>query len=107
LVEIQLADGECRLIPLDWTDQVPPVVTLPGARFLLANLLSVRQRLDEHLPVPRESGILPQDDTEIEGGSDDTAKPGHLAEDDRCPTHSGNRHSGADPSTPTDEAIGG
>ena len=78
LLEIQLANGERRLIPVDWTDQVPPVVTLPEARFLLANLLSVRQRVDELLPASEESCILPQDNTEIEGGSHDTAKGGHL-----------------------------
>jgi hypothetical protein len=38
LTEIELADGRSRFIPLEWTDQTPPTVTLPGARFLLANL---------------------------------------------------------------------
>jgi hypothetical protein len=103
LIEIQLADGECRLVPLEWTDQVPPVVTLPGARFLLANLLSVRQRLDELLPGSKESGILPRDDAEIEGGSDDTLKPGHLGQADRSATRPDHCHFGADPSASTGE----
>lgn len=102
LFEIQLANGERRLIPVDWTDQIPPLVTLPEARFLLANLLSVRQRVDELLPACKESFILPQDNTEIEGGSNDTAKGGHLVEADRCPTRPSHCHSGADPSASID-----
>ncbi len=107
LIEIQLADGERRFIPLDWTDQIPSVVALPGAHFLLANLLSLRQRLDGLLPTAKESSILPQNDTRIEGGSSEFPEPVYMVETDRRTTRTNRSHPGADPSAPTDETTGG
>jgi hypothetical protein len=107
LTEIQLADGERRFITLDWTDQIPPVVTLPGARFLLVNLLSLRQRLDELLPAVEESSILLQDDTRIEGGSSGFSEPVHLVETDRRSTRADHSYPGTNPAAPTGEATGG
>jgi hypothetical protein len=70
LFEIQRPDGEIQLIPLDWTDQAPPTVTLPGARFLLSNLLSLRQRLDALLPGATKANTIPSmNDTQIIGGN--------------------------------------
>jgi len=107
LLEIQLADGERRFIPLEWTDQMLPTVTLPGARFLLANLLLLRQRLDGLLPVVQESSILPQDDTQIEGGSNGFLEPVHLVEANRCSTCTDHSYPGTDPAAPTGETTGG
>jgi len=107
LIEIQLADGERRFIPLDWTDQIPSVVALPGSRFLLANLLSLHQRLDGLLPIAEESSILPQNDTRIEGGSSGFPEPVYMVETDRRSTCTNRNHLGANPSAPTDETAGG
>ena len=107
LTEIELADGRRRFIPLEWTDQAPPTVTLPDARFLLANLLLLRQRLDGLLQVVEESSILPQDDTQIEGGSSGFPEPIHLVGTDRGSTRADHSHPGANPAAPTGEARGG
>ena len=108
LVKIQLEDGERRLIPLDWTDQAPPVVTLPGARFLIANLISLRQRLDLLLQASEKSDIIPpRNDTQIEGGTDEDSESIHVVETDRGSTSTSSRHSGTDAFAPTGEARGG
>lgn len=107
LIEIQLADGERRFIPLVWTDQRPPVVTLPGARFLLSNLLLLRQQLDGLLPLLEEPSTLSQKDNQTEGGSDELPHPVHLAGSDRGSTSASGRHSGADIAAPTHEKRSG
>jgi hypothetical protein len=106
-IEIQLGDGECRFIPLGWTDQAPPTVTLPGARFLLASLLLLRQRLDGLLQIAEKSSILPPNDTQIEGGSSGFPEPVHLVETDRRSTRADHSHPGTDPSAPTSETTRG
>lgn len=103
-VEIQLANGEGRLIPLDWTDQSSPIVTLPETRFLLANLLALRQRVDSLLQTAQESDILPLNHTR--GGSDETRNPVPLVEADRCPTRSDHCLSGTDPAASIDATRG-
>lgn len=103
LIEIQLADGERRFIPLDWTDQVPPVVILPDVRFLLTNLLLLRKQLDGLLPLIEEASTLPQKDNQTEGGSDELPQPVHLAGPDRGSTSASRSHSGADIAAPTNE----
>ncbi len=107
LIEIQLADGERRFIPLEWTDQLPPVVTLPGARFLLSNLLLLRKQLDGLLPLIKEPSTLPQKDNQTEGGSDELPQPIHLAGSDRGSTSASGSHSGADIAAPTHEKRSG
>ena len=108
LVKIQLADGGGRLIPLDWTDQIPPPVTLPGARFLIVDLISLRQRLDVLLQAPEKSSIIPpQNDTQIRGGTDENSEPITLVETNGCSTSTDSRHSGTDALAPTGEAMGG
>ena len=107
LIEIQLPDGECRLIPLDWTDQIPQLAMLPGARFLLANLLSLRQRLDALLPPAKESSILPPEKTEIEGGSDGTRQPGPVVKTDRGTARSDPRLVSPDVAPASRPATGG
>jgi len=107
LLEIQLPDGERRLVPLDWTDQIPQPVTPPGARFLLANLLSVRQRVDALLPAATESSILPLEKHETEGGSDGTPEPGRLVQTERGATHSAPFLAGPDVAPPRRRAAGG
>ena len=106
-LEIQLPDGERRLVPLDWTDQVPRPAKLPGARFLLANLLSLRQRLDALLPAATESSILPLENHEIEGGSDGNPEPGRLVQTDRGATHSDPLLAGPDVAPPSRGEAGG
>lgn len=103
LIEIQLADGERRFIPLAWTDQVPPVVTLPDARFLLTNLLLLRKQLDGLLPLIEKPSTLSQKDNQIEGGSDELPQPIHLVSTDRGSTGAGDSHSGADIAAPANE----
>jgi hypothetical protein len=107
LIEIQLADGERRFIPLEWTDQALPTVTLPGSRFLLANLLSLRRRLDGILQTIEEAGILPQNETQIKGGSNEFPEPVHVVETDRCSTCADHNHPGTNPAAPTSKATGG
>ena len=107
LIEIELPDGECRLLPLDWTDQMPHPVTLPGARFLLANLLCLRQRLDALLPSARESSILPQETTEVEGGSDGARKPSGVVETNRDAACSNPRLAGPDVAPANRPTAGG
>jgi hypothetical protein len=108
LIKIQLDNGECRLIPSSWTDQCPPVTTLPGARFVLANLLSLRQCVDSLLRTADKSGILsPQHDTSSTGGSDENAKSTHVVRTDGGSTSTGHCHPGADGLAPTGEGEGG
>ncbi len=106
-IEIQLADGERRCIPLEWTDQALPTVTLPGGRFLLANLFLLRQRLDGLLQTVAESSILPPNDTRIEGGSNGFPEPVRMVETDKHSTCADHSHPGTDPAAPTSEATGG
>ena len=106
LIEIQLTGGERRFIPLDWTDRKLSVVAPSGARFLLANLLSLRQRLDGLLPTVEESSILPQDDTRIKGGSSGFPEPVRMVETDKNSTQANHSHPGANPSAPTGETAG-
>jgi hypothetical protein len=58
-VLIQLPSGEQRFIALAWTDQVAPPVTLAGARFLLDQLVTLRQRLDALSQKRLSSGTIP------------------------------------------------
>ena len=102
-VEIQLANGEGRLMPLNWTNQAPPMATLPEARFPLANLLALRQRLDGLLHIVRESTTLPLNHTQVdalhpfkEGGSDEIRTSAPLVEADRRSTCSSDSHSAPD-----------
>ena len=103
LIEIQLADGERRFIPLDWTDQVLPVITLPDVRFLLTNLLLLRKQLNGLLPLIEETGTLSQQDNQIEGGSDELSQPTYLVSTDKGATDTGDSHSGANSSASTSE----
>ena len=107
LTEIELGDGERRCIPREWTDQAPPTVTLPGARFLLANLVVLRQRLDGLLQVVEESSTLLQDDTQIEGGSSGFPEPVPVGETDRGSTRADHSAAGTDPAAPTSQTAGG
>ena len=105
LVKIQLNNGEHRLIPLAWTDQSPPRTTLPGARFVLADLISLRQLLDTLLEI---SGILPpQTDFRDKGGSDEIPEPVPVAQTDGCPTSTDRGYSGTNAFAPTGETAGG
>jgi hypothetical protein len=109
VIEIQLPDGERRFVPLDWTDRAPPVVTVPGARFLLANLLAVRQRLDLLLQTPAISDTLPPNHTQLKEGGSDANPPSVicLVATDRGATNPGDCYLGADVAAPTDETTGG
>jgi hypothetical protein len=100
MTEIELPDGERRYIRLDWTDQVPEVVTLPEGRFLPANLLALRQQLDGLLSLRVERGTLPPKDRESKGGRDDLPQVGHLAGADREATEADRGHTGATGAAP-------
>ena len=99
-VEIQLADGERRFIPIEWTDRTPEVVILAGARFLLNNLLLVRKQVDEFLQLSQETGTLSHKDNISEGGSNELSKLTHLGETDRKSTSTSSSHLGADVAVP-------
>ena len=103
LIQIELADGERRSIPLDWTDQVSPVITVPGTRFLPTKLLLLRQQLDGLLPLIEETSTLPQTDKQIEGGSDEIPQANHLVGTNRSATGAGDSHPGPDIAAPTNE----
>lgn len=107
LIEIQLDDGERRFIPLEWTDRAEPLVTLPGVRFILANLLVLCQRIDMLLETVEESDILPQGDTELKGGSHGCCETVRMVETDGCATCADHSHPGTDPVAPTGKATGG
>jgi hypothetical protein len=55
---VALPNGEQQLIPTDWTDQVDPPHTLPGALFLFERLVILRQRLDALLEKEVKPAIL-------------------------------------------------
>ena len=108
LIEIQLDNGELRLIPRDWTDQCPSAVALPGTRFVLANLRCLRQRLDALLRVTEEPEILAaHTEIPIEGERDEHTEPTQVVQTDRGPTCTGCGHSGADGPAPTSTVSGG
>jgi len=108
LLKIQLPDGECRFIPLDWTDQASSTVHRPGARFLIANLLTLRQRLNALLPKSIESGTIPpENETPITGGNYGQPASFPLATSVGGPTEAGHRYPGADVVAPLGAATKG
>ena len=108
LIEIQLDNGELRLVPRDWTDQCPSAVALPGTRFVLGNLRCLRQRLDTLLRVPEESEILAaHTDIPIEGERDEHTEPTQVVQTDGGATCTGRGHAGADGLAPTSKVSGG
>lgn len=107
LTEIELADGERRFIPLAWTDQAPPMVTVSDARFLPAKLLSLRQQLDGLLSLIAEGRTLPPKDSHLEGGSDELPQPVHLVRTDRGATEADHAAAGPNSAAATDDTGGG
>jgi hypothetical protein len=108
LIEIQVDNGERRLVPRDWTDQCPSAAALPGTRFMLANLRCLRQHLDTLLRVLEESEILaPHTDTPIEGERDEHREPTQMVQTDGGPTCTGRGHAGANGLAPTGKVSGG
>ena len=103
LVQIRLADDECRFIPLAWTDQVPPPISQPGARFLLEKLLALHQKVTDLLAAGQQPIILPPEIDPIKGGSDDSL----MVQADRKTTSSGGRPFTADDPAPNNNSTGG
>ena len=105
---IELSSAEQRFIAIDWTDQVPPPVTLPGARFLLDHLVILRQRLDA-FSHPRSywDTISPQEGQPLEGDMHGTAHTDEVSPIDCRRTNASDCHFSADGSTSTEQAGGG
>jgi hypothetical protein len=103
LVQIRLADDECRFIPLAWTDQVPPPISQPGARFLLEKLLALRRKVTDLLAAGQPPTILPLKISQVKGGSDDLL----MVQADRKTTSPGDRHVTADDPAPNKDSTGG
>ena len=103
LVQIRLADDECRFIPLAWTDQVPPPISQPGARFLLDKLLALRQKVTDLLAAGQQPIILPPEIDPIKGESDDLP----MVQTDRKATSPGGRPITADDPASNNNSTGG
>jgi hypothetical protein len=103
LIQIRLADDEYRFIPLVWTDQVPPSVSLPGARFLLERLLILRQKVDGLLGAIEKPVMLPPEISQVKGGNDDLL----MVQSDRKTTSTGDSHITADHPAPNQDNAGG
>ena len=103
LIQIRLADDEYRFIPLVWTDQVPPPFSLPGARFLLKNLLTLRQKVDGLLGASKKPVMLPPEISPVPGGNDDKL----MVQSDRKTTSTGDSHLTTDHPAPNQANTGG
>jgi len=107
-VLIQLSSGEQRFIALAWTDQAVPPVTLAGARFLLDQLVILRQRLDALSQKKLSSGTIPpQKAQSLEGGVHGKARSVYAGPIVPGTTSPGDRHFGAADSASTKPAGGG
>ena len=103
-VLIQLPNGQQYFIPLDWTDQTPPQITLPGACFLLEHLLTLRKRLEALSQENRKLGTIPsQSNSQVEGDRDGKAGPVHNGPTFPGAAHPGDRHFGTDDPAPNEQ----
>jgi hypothetical protein len=57
-IEILVADDDRRWVPADWTNQQPPVVAVPHARFVPMQLIALRHSLDALLQTAEKGDIL-------------------------------------------------
>ena len=100
-VLIQLPDGQQRFIPLDWTDQARPQITLPGACFLLVHLLTLRKRLEALSQENQKFGTIPsQSNQQVEGGRNGKAGPVHVGPNYPGAAYPGDCHFGTDDPAP-------
>ena len=103
LIQIRLADDERRFIPLAWTDQVPPPISRPGARFLLEKLLALRQKVNGLLVASQQPAILSPEISQVKGESDDLL----MVQPIRKTTSAGGSHLVAHHSAPNKDSTGG
>ena len=110
LVKIRLLSGEQRIIPLSWTDKASPIIASPGGYFLPANLVTLRQRVDDLLSGQTEGETIPAQ-SQDRGGRNEIPKTDHpstrrqgsgersravLATTERATTTTGAQPAGAD-----------
>ncbi len=106
---IELPNGERRLIPQAWTDQVTRIAYPPGACFVAERLLLVRQRLDTLLAQAGEQTILMAKGLECDepGGNHANRRDNPLGAVEHRATSSDHRHSCSDAATSIDPTSGG
>jgi hypothetical protein len=108
-VLILLPNGEQRLIPAEWTNQVAQADYPAGVCFLPERLLALRQRLDLMLVRTNDQAILKMADTQPlpPGGSHATVDSNTMGTIDAgtaCPDY---RHPGSDAATSGESTSGG
>jgi len=91
-VLVQLPSGEQRFIGLSWTDQEIPAISMAGAKFLLDQLVSLRQQVDALSQNKLTTGTIPpQRKEQLEGGEHGKAHSIHTGPVDPGPTSPGDR----------------
>jgi hypothetical protein len=107
-VLIQLINGQQYFIPVDWTDQAPGQISLPGARFLLEHLLALCKCIEALSLTNQKEGTIPsQNKQRAEGDRHATAGSVHIGPafpGTACP---GDRPSGTDNPAAVEQAGGG
>jgi len=107
---VALPNGEQQLIPAEWTNQVEPPRSLPGALFLFERLVILRQRLDCLLEKGVKQAILTVSEPELDrsGGSYvDQRSPNPLDSDEPRTAHQDHCHPGRDAAAPMEPGNGG
>src|SRR3990172_5296484 len=106
---IALPNGEQRLIPSAWTNQVTQPSYPPGVCFLPERLLALRHRLDCLLERVSEQAILMANDIARDepGGSHANPSPDPLGTDEPRAARPDHRHSGPDALASAQPVSGG
>ena len=106
---VALPNGEQQLIPTEWTDQVEPPHSLPGALFLFERLVILRQKLDFLLEKGVKQAILTVNEPEPDrnGGSYvDQRSPNPLEANEPRTARQDPGHPGRDAATPMEAGNG-
>ncbi len=108
-LNIALPNGECRFIPIAWTDQAAPFSYPLGACFRPENLVTLRQRLDELLARLSKQAMLEAQASEHQeprdSHADHRAEP--LGPTERRAARPDHRSAGTDAAAPPDRISGG
>ena len=107
---VALPNGEQQLIPAEWTDQVDPPHSLPGALFLFERLVILRQKLDCLLEKGVKQAILTVNEPEPDrnGGSYvDQRSPNPLEANEPRTARQDHCHPGRDAAAPMEPGKGG
>jgi len=109
-VLVALPNGEQQLIPTEWTDQVKPPPSSPGALFLLDHLVILRRRVDGLLKKEVNQAILTVNESELDrsGGSDvDRRSQNPMGTDESRTASQDHRHPGRNARPPMETGNGG